>query len=539
MLSQLERRVSEVCREIHARLGAHLYVRIEAGASPCMDWREVLIPREAEHWSVEQLTMVLLHEWGHRMIAPVSPLTGKLWARLARSVAGGEERGQLVANLLADAWVDRANLADRYWGGRYRRGMQEALEEATRRVAQKARTGQAHSEGASVPKPTRGDAPRAASVPAFPPVWIAFEERLLADACGEAGSAAPATPTLDALPGDERVRVDALWIACFAGHRTMEQRVQDVAQVLKDVLPEEPEEVLIFISRIHPYLRGIHGARAEPTATELRRARVAGLRGDDLEGLFGAEVLRRMEKQVQRLRMYSRIVPVVDRFLRRQANCAFSGYKPWAMGRPLRELDLLASLQRTPVLVPGTGLVSRRFDHRGLQSARGAGAVVLVVDDSGSTSGETLEREQEAAMAVIAAARAYADPIGCVVFGSSVTASVALTSRYGQVEETICALDSSSGGTVLGPALLEAVRMLGDLPRGALMIMTDAEFYDLADVATILSTLPSAVQVTLFCFSDADRIRQTLAPFMRRNIRVLRAAAEIPFAESALEEVYG
>lgn len=515
-------RVRMLSREMHARTGAHLYVRIEPQTTPCMDWREVLLPPEAAAWSDDQLTTVLLHEWGHRLIAPVSPVIGKIWARVARRIVGGEKRGQLVANLLADAWVDRTNLRDRHWGARYRRGEREVVAEAARRVAR----------GAS-PDPSGEGAI------AFPALWVAFGERLVADACREAQEAVPPTPTLEALPASGRERVDALWNACFAGHRTMEQRVEDMAQLLKDILPEEPEPVLIFVSRMYPYLRGMKGGRTDPTAAELRRARVVGVLGDELTELFGEDTLRRMDQEVQRLKMYARIVPVVNRFLRRAGQRAFSGYKPWPIGRPLRELDLIASLQRTPVLVPGSGLLSRRYDRLGLQSDRGSGAVILVVDDSGSTSGATLEREQEAAMAVIAAARAFADPVGCVVFGSSVTASVAPTSRYPVVEETICALSSNSGGTMLGPALLEAIRLIGDLPACALMIMTDAELYDLDEVREILAALPGGIQVTLFCFNDVDRIRDALRWPSRRSIRVLRASAETPFAESALEEVYG
>jgi hypothetical protein len=514
--------VRVLSRDIHARTGAHLYVRIEPQTTPCMDWREVLLPPEAAAWSDDQLTAVLLHEWGHRLIAPVSPAIGKLWSQLARRIVGGEQRGQLVANLVADAWVDRTNLRDRYWGARYRRGEQEAVSEAARRLKRRA-----------PPDPSGKDAVT------FPALWIAFSERLVADACCEAGEPVPPTATLDGLPASGRQRVDALWNVCFAGHRTMEQRVEELARLLKDILPEEPEPILILISRVYPYLRGMKGGRTDPTAAELRRARVAGLQEDELAELFGEDTLRRMDQEVQRLKMYARIVPVVNRFLRRAGQRAFSGYKPWPIGRSLRELDLIASLQRTPVLVPGSGLLSRRYDRLGLQSDRGSGAVILVVDDSGSTSGATLEREQEAAMAVIAAARAFADPVGCVVFGSSVTASVAPTSRYPVVEETICSLGSNSGGTTLGPALLEAIRLIGDLPACALMIMTDAELYDVDEVHEILTALPGGIQVTLFCFNDAERVRDGLRWPHRRSVRVLRASAETPFAESALEEVYG
>ena len=51
----------------------------------------------------------------------------------------------------------------------------------------------------------------------------------------------------------------------------------------------------------------------------------------------------------------------------------------------------------------------------------------MIIDDSGSTGGSVSLRQKEAAFAVVAAARSYADPVGLVVFGSEVTLSLEQT----------------------------------------------------------------------------------------------------------------
>lgn len=164
---------------------------------------------------------------------------------------------------------------------------------------------------------------------------------------------------------------------------------------------------------------------------------------------------------------------------------------------------------------------------------------MLVIDDSGSTSGSTLRREQETAFAVIAVARQMNDAVGCVAFGSSVTTSIAPTSRYVKIEEAVCGLSSSSGGTQPGPALTEALDFLAPPGEGALMLMTDAAFYDEQAVVDRLTHLPAEIQCAAFCFGDDTEIQETFAPADTPQLAVYAASPDEPFTETALQELYG
>ena len=75
-------------RRAAAYCGAHLYLRVVPEGTPCMNWREVLIPERFTTWSAEEMRQTVLHEWGHRAICPVSPARGAVWRRAAASKAG-------------------------------------------------------------------------------------------------------------------------------------------------------------------------------------------------------------------------------------------------------------------------------------------------------------------------------------------------------------------------------------------------------------------------------------------------------------------
>jgi hypothetical protein len=51
-------------------------VRIEEGA-PSFDWRGVSLPPDSARESDEGVRSLLLHEWGHRTIAPLDPTRGR------------------------------------------------------------------------------------------------------------------------------------------------------------------------------------------------------------------------------------------------------------------------------------------------------------------------------------------------------------------------------------------------------------------------------------------------------------------------------
>jgi hypothetical protein len=479
-----------------------------------MDWRVVEIPSEYRLWSPEELLQTLLHEWGHRMISPLSPERGAILRKAAEKEGLTQKQAQHVVNMACDLWLDRQYLQDPTWNTVYWNGTRTSIRKLI---------------GSLGPE----DAPW--------PVALAFlYVRLLRCTAptGEKRDSMQDSLLTGMLEGCQttvkktRSVSQSLWEALYEGEDERPRRVRTAARVLRGLLPEA-QKVLVSVS--HSFEPG---GDANLTPSLRRLGREAGLTEQDLADLFddSAEEIRNRRR---RLDLYTDIVPIVEQFADNQRrNERQEGYERWKEGDRLQDLDSLASLQRAGALLPGVTTLSPRRRSDGQQEEEGCGRVALIVDDSGSTSGSPLRREQEAAFAVIAAARRFGDPVGLVVFGSSVTASIAPTTKYGKIERAIAGLSSSSGGTELAPALAKALEYFSQTLRGALVIMTDAGFSDKEAVSRRLTALPAGVECTAFCFGGEDSIREAFSE-ASASTRVYASSPDEPFAETALNELYG
>jgi Mg-chelatase subunit ChlD len=477
-----------------------------------MDWKVVEIPAEYKFWSRERLLHTLLHEWGHRMISPLSPERGAILRKAAEKEGLSAKQAQQVVNVATDLWLDRQYLQDPSWKATYWEGLQVSVREARKKLGVE-------------------DAP-------WPAAFSALYARLLRDSAPTAEKQQSIVDPLEDALGESptleeetRSLARGLWEALYEGNTEQPGRVREVARMLRGVLPET-QKVLVSVS--HSFETGVD-ASLTPSLRQVGRE--AGLSAQDLSDLFGdsAEEIRR---HTTRLDLYEAIVPVVEEFDSRPCQSRRQGHRRWTAGERTRELDAPASLQRAGALIPGVTTLAPRHAPKGQQEEKGCGRVCLVIDDSGSTSGSTLRREQEAAFAVIAAARRLGDPVGLVVFGSSVTASEAPTTKYDKLERKIAGLSSSSGGTELAPALSGALEHFSPTLGGALMIMTDAGFADQDAAGSKLNALPEGVTCTAFCFGEETSIRDAFSE-VGASTCVYAASPEEPFAETALNALYG
>lgn len=499
----------ECATRVRRYWGAHLHVRVSSVSAPRMDWKVVEIPPEYESWSRDELLQTLLHEWGHRMISPLSPERGAIFHKAAEKEGLTQEQAQQAVNIATDLWLDRQYLHDPNWETTYWKGTQASI----RRLKSDL---------------TTEDAP-------WPAALIGLYTRLLRSTAPteeKLESMRDSLKDVEAFEEETRSVVRGLWEALYEEEAERPRRIRKVARILRGLLPEA-QEILISVSHSFEL-----GGDANLTPSLRRLGREAGLTEQDLADLFddSAEEIR---KRTSKLEFYKDIVPIVEQFADGQRESKRpEGYERWQEGDRLQELDSLASLQRAGALLPGVTTLSPRHRPDGQQEEEGCGRVGLVVDDSGSTSGSTLRREQEAAFAVIAAARRFGDPVGLVVFGSSVTASITPTSKYEKIERAIVGLSSDSGGTELAPALAKALDYFSATLRGALMIMTDAGFSDKEAVSRRLTALPAGVECTAFCFGGEDSIRDAFSE-ASASTRVYATSPDEPFAETALNELYG
>lgn len=487
--------------------GSHLYVRMSDWAT-AMDWREILLPESSAEWGEDRLTACLLHEWGHRMISPQSPERFVIWQKAAQKEGLGKAQSHLVANLAADFWVDGTYLTMPRWSRTFRAGLKEGLGEMKARL-----------------RPLAEDSENAGWVNTFQLTVDLYERMLGEQLPGE---------RLPSSEADANAQ-DATWRYLNRHEWPHALRVRGIARSLHGLLPTEAEVALVLGALI----REFDGRRLHPSWSDCREAKRAGLDRADFDSVFGEGAWERLHTQRRRLQMYARVVPLARRVLARSSRREFSGYAPWRPGMRMRDLDIRATFDRSPVLLPGVNTLRGRFEMKGLREGTGAGAVVLVVDDSGSTEGEILEREIEATFAVLAAARLCNDPVGLVVFGGDVTLSLPMTTRYEEIEEALCRLRSASGGTVMAPALREAFRLAGGLDRFAVLMMTDSWIADHGDVAVAAHAKPGGAELTAFCFAMPDAVREEFGKLVAGKMRIFAASPETPFMERALEEIYG
>jgi len=494
--------------------GAHLHVHISSVSAPRMDWRVVEIPPEYKFWGHDELLQTLRHEWGRRMICPLSPERGAILRKVAEKEGLTQKQAQHVVNMACDLWLDRQYLQDPTWNTVYWDGKRTSIRKLI---------------GSLGPE----DAP-------WPAAFSFLYVRLLRNTAptGERHDSMQDSLLTGMLEGCQtlvkktRSVSQSLWEALYDGEDERPRRVRTAACVLRELLPKAKKFLVSFPHSFEP------GRDANLTPSLRRLGREAGLTEQDLADLFddSAEEVR---NRTSRLDLYTDIVPTVEQFADDQRrNERQEGYERWKEGDRLQDLDPLASLQRAGALFPGVTTLSPRRRSDGQQEEEGCGRVALIVDDSGSTSGAPLRREQEAAFAVIAAARRFGDPVGLVVFGSSVTTSMRPTTKYEKIERAIAGLSSNSGGTELAPALAKALDYFPQTLRGALVIMTDAGFADRDAVSSKLNALPGGVKCTAFCFGEEDSIRDAFSE-ASASTRVYATSPEDPFAETALNELYG
>jgi len=529
--------VKEVTREVQAYWGSHLYVRVVPEGTPCMDWKEVLLPETYRQWSRERLISILLHEWGHRMISPISPQRGAVWCKVAEKAGLSAGSAKILINIATDLWLDRAYLENPDWQAVYRSGTRADLVEL---AASFTRNFQLQS---FIAESTEKQKQRL-----LPVLLHGIYEYLLLVTGKIERATANANPvcslaqklfssTAADLYAEVAAVVGEMYHILFDGFAQPVTRIGELAQLLKDWLGSEEQVIKV---QIHEFSAQVKNSVSSEITEKLHAEAIqAGLSPSDLEQIFGRKKLKQFDLQRKRLKLYAQVVPVVKKFLRSRAQMSFAGYRGWHPGQPLKKLDLVATIQRSSWIIPSITTVARRYERKGFATGRGNGGVVIVIDDSGSTDGNVLQREKEAAFAVIAAARSFQDAVAGVVFGSEVTASKPFSNNYLDIENTICSLDSNSGGTYLANALREAYLLAENYEDFSLMIMTDAEVDDVNEVMGVARRYPLIGKIVMFCFNEPDLVAARFGQFISPRFRVFAVSPDQPFAETALEEIYG
>jgi hypothetical protein len=487
-----------------------------------MDWHTVSVPRSVLEGGETAVRCTLLHEWGHRLISPRSleralALAADVAAYGGLNLAEGAE----VVNVAADLWVDDVWLRHPRWGEEYFCNLRSELEQVR--------------DAASRCGGRDGTAGMVELVEAI--VHVEAERAAQAGRTRLVDEPSPAAQSMlsylydDGLDEPDRVR----------------RLLDDIRRMLGDAWELE---------RLRRHLGGLQSrtlGQLLGSGGSLRHvdlARLAAELGDvgfgwkDVGAVFSRsepDRRRRLLARTRRLALYSRLMRRLDRVIDGSRGLEPQGSRAWSPDQPLERLDVEQSLETDGVVVPEITTVQRAHEPATWSDgALGGLHVCLVIDDSGSTSGETSECEVEAALGVVEAARRFGDLTSLVVFGSSVTTSVRATRDYERVADAIALLSSDSGGTSLAPALRHAWRgvLHGPAAAGHMLVFTDTMIHDLDEALPTLEAMSRRCRVTFFCFAESGCLEDFLSTVRPlRGIACYASPTGTGFDELALREV--
>jgi len=486
-LAVSEARLQTLGAVVAAATGAHLFVTAADHGSPRMDWHTVTIPSDTLAEGEDAVLGMLLHEWGHRLVSPGSleravALVADLRSHLPLSHSAASD----VVNVACDLWVDDHFLRDRRFSRFF-------LEDVQRQLLW-------------LDEQPRGNVPKAARA------CVELVEMMAHVAAERARQAGLGTLVAEPCPLAREV-LAALFEETVPEAERIRTLAEHIGNRVKAV--EGMEQELLRASTLRALLTAhdlLERVNLPKLAQELGEL---GLEWSELGRLLPGSDRhrRRLAARVRRLGLYPRLMRNLRRALDGGHELQREGWRTWSVGSPPSRLDLPATVQRCALVIPGVTTLERARAPTLRTAGRRAGShLCLVVDDSGSTEGPVNDCEVEAALGLVEGARHFRDLTSVVAFGSEVSLEVRPTADYEMVAEQVAMLTGSSGGTCLAPALEAAAGLIASTTAAAthLVVLTDAELYDLEAVLHLLAGNLAPVRTTFFCFSEPHH----LEPFL-------------------------
>jgi MoxR-like ATPase len=483
-----EARFHELARQVNRYWGAHLFPRVVDQGPARMDWYYVSVARDQLLKGDDRVLHLLLHEWGHRTISPANIEQGIAWGVFLEQEGMGSAEAQDLVNIAADVWVDDRYLSLDPWKELYARSITRQVGEIREQLAQDRR---------------RGDFPYADKVLRF--MGGIYEAMLVAhgyppppggggkgDAPAKAGRRAYAALTDPLSPVEERLRALVREGGRYVADLNRLKRLVDLLARWgrSSILPEDAD-LPLDLSRL---------------ARLLRQMRVKSETAGN-SSLVPARHRRALAMEVRKLELYELVVTPMERLLRRRTPRERCGFQIWNAGMPMRWLLVEETIQRHGEVLANVTTLRRAHRNRGPESSAGSAAhVCCVIDDSGSTSGAAIQREQEASFAVIQTARRKRDLFSVVVFGTRVTHAMEPGFDYLAGEDLICSLGGLSGGTALLPALQQALAYSERGTSTSTLVFTDTGVYDLEDCLPAMEVLARRGRLVLFCFASSAEV---------------------------------
>jgi hypothetical protein len=466
--------------DVAAFWGVQYPIRIGKDA-PCFDWEAIHMPRKEQDQSDKALQAILLHEWGHRCVAPQTVAQGHWWQIIAgmEGIGSTDEAINVAADLIVDKWY----LDSPVWGGDYRRALKiEFKELADLYVA----------DGRS--DPIAGLT--LSCYQALGPEDFSFAETSQENRAGQALGAL----FNQALSMDERIRGFCRAVApLFQSRKSIALRVGRSKGGKGAASPLSVNGSARWCGK-------------KWDAEQLVRLIISsGLSVPEevLQDICGEEMGRVAHSRLRVLESLLHVDSHLKKLEARRRTIRHEGCVPWSIGEPVRELETLMTVERFGIVLPGLTTVKKRYPRVKDREA-GLDTVCLVVDNSGSTAGEILRNELMAAVGLLEACRRFKSRAGVIVFGSDIDAVIEPGSKYDDIAMLLAGLKGQSGGTTLAGPLWKAAEFAPNKNRKmATIIFTDSYICDEKEAVGAVKVLMGHGPVVFFCVErslDSDFI---------------------------------
>ncbi|MHA1631596.1 MAG: vWA domain-containing protein [Candidatus Freyarchaeota archaeon] len=497
--------VSEVIRfanEVLDYFGLMLRVRFQEGRGYRMNWKEIVISKRVLEQSEEVMKYFVAHEIGHRAI-PNAPGT-EATRMIIRHIAWNEgmRNADLFLNVICDPVNNMGNLKGKPWSQDYAEGLREIIEGVKKK----------------------------ADHPIYD--WLVkMGKASLAEVQGE---------SIDFLNAFEH----ECYVLLFHDPRDWAERCRDLARKLKHLFDERPKRIdyrgIPFVKPIPPCIgRTEHSGPVKYVDSDVERATEKDFEeiGKALARLYPKRLKLadpRVLKYYRKWTIYSRIIPLVNS-INRTPREKFGGYGGWKINMPLREFDVKASMSKYGVIIPNVTTIRKVYKKGGEERKSRSGALVLIIDKSGSMCGSKIEKAIEASVALVEQARRSGDLVSVIAFDGDPWLISPPSRNYTKIINEICGL-TADGATSISLALQMALEQR--LSRHATFIITDCIWGDIKEALNLLRQLTEKGKTVIFLLGEKpetidERILRTIKQW---NIKIFIHTSEKPFTFKALKE---
>jgi len=471
----LQQRLNHLAWPIKCYWAKHFPIKIittEPIDVAAIDFEQVYVHPMLAQFNDDVLFCVLAHEWAHRMVSPTSiDIGNRIIEAVAAALHIDFELAQLVSGPAIELIVDRSNCEIKLWQHRYRTGFSDSFTFFSDKLKKETQA----SKNIDLD-------------------MLTLQQMMLAL---RMSNVAPTQlpEFIRHLEGDARALIDLLfedWYGRTDPHG--QDHIGKIIRFSKAFYKTLPHELLTQRQQLR-------------TLFSQLRDLMDGLVALSNGGENGNRKTHRTDTTTEIINVTSRQIRKFDIRLTRQVtdHLLKQAHKPrqttglWQPGHAFASLDIKRSFRSSPRLIAGMTTHRKTDSAHILHSEHGKQLrFCLIVDDSGSMSGDEARLSRSICEGINRFAAQKDLYIGLITFGSTIDISIQPDRRYQWLTKALAKLDGNLGGTNLQPALKRlALHIESDRHITHAMLITDASFSDWEDCQKPLSEILEQINMTV------------------------------------------